>query len=36
MGGLVVDRRITKAEFAEAEESLHRHGLTKGWIQYLE
>jgi putative pyruvate formate lyase activating enzyme len=36
VGDPLLGRPITKAEFDEAEEALHRHGLTKGWIQYLE
>nr|AGH24772.1 quenching protein QQ-11 [uncultured bacterium] len=31
----LLGRRITKAEFANAEEALHRHGLTEGWIQHM-
>jgi putative pyruvate formate lyase activating enzyme len=31
----VLGQRITKQEFREAEEALHRFGLTEGWIQHL-
>lgn len=36
VGDPLLGRRITKEEFAAAEESLHRWGLTKGWIQHIE
>lgn len=31
----VLGRRITKEEFKEAEDALHKWGLTEGWIQPL-
>lgn len=32
----VLGRRITKAEFKETEDALHRWGLTEGWIQHMD
>ena len=31
----ILNRRITKEEFARAETALHRWGLDEGWIQHL-
>ncbi len=31
----VLGRRITKREFEEAEDALHKWGLTEGWIQNM-
>jgi len=36
MGDALLGRGITREEFAEAEDALHRHGLTRGWIQYMD
>lgn len=33
LGDPVLGRRITRREFAEAEEELHRLGFTRGWVQ---
>ncbi len=35
VGDPLLGRGITHEEFAEAEKALHRHGLTNGWIQYM-
>jgi len=35
VGDPVLGRRITKEEFREAEEALHRYGLREGWIQHM-
>lgn len=32
----LLNRKITREEFAEAEEALHLFGLTKGWIQEMD
>lgn len=32
----LLGRRITREEFTEAEAVLHRWGLDKGWIQYMD
>ncbi|MFH0800644.1 MAG: radical SAM protein [Pseudomonadota bacterium] len=36
VGDPILGRKVVKAEFAEAEDALHRLGLTKGCIQHLE
>lgn len=36
VGDPLLGRRITKREFAEAEEALHKLGLDKGWIQHMD
>ncbi len=33
LGDPVLGRRLTRSEFAEAEEALRRSGLRRGWIQ---
>lgn len=33
VGDPILGRRITREEFGEAEEALHRFGLDRGWIQ---
>ncbi len=35
VGDPILGRRITKEEFSEAEEALHRAGLKEGWIQHM-
>jgi putative pyruvate formate lyase activating enzyme len=35
VGDLVLGRRITREEFKEAEDALHKWGLTEGWIQHM-
>jgi len=35
LGDLVLGRRITREEFKEAEDALHKWGLTEGWIQQM-
>lgn len=35
VGDPVLGRRITREEFREAEDALHRHGLKEGWIQHV-
>lgn len=36
VGDPSLGRRITKKEFAEAEDALHRFGLGRGWIQHID
>lgn len=36
LGDAILGRKITREEFNEAKEALHKWGLTKGWIQEID